>query len=328
MFKRFARRFYSANPTSKQNDTLKVGLFLTGSILGTSIAFNYFTDSRAGFYSGVLMPLLHQFDPEDTHRWSIWFARVGIVPYEKEPINDPKLEVELWGKRINNPVGLAAGYDKHGEAIDAMLGFGFGTVEIGSVTPQPQKGNPLPRMFRLSEDEAVINRYGFNSHGHGTVINRLKSRIRRYMNARAIEKVEEVKLPNSLVSGRLLGVNLGKNKTSDPNSHEDYVNGVIRFAPLADYLVINISSPNTPGLRALQRREPIEQLLRATKAARDLHAPKTLPPLLVKIAPDCSDTELEDIAAVVKSVGIDGVIISNTTISRPTTLKSGSYLLM
>jgi dihydroorotate dehydrogenase len=325
MFCRFSKRFSTSRAGSSTGELFKVGLALAGSVVGTSIAFNYFNDSRAGFYTGILMPMLHQFDPEDTHRWSIWFAKAGLVPYEKNPIDDAKLKVELWGKTINNPIGLAAGFDKHGEAIDALLAFGFGSVEVGSVTALPQKGNPKPRMFRLPEDEAVINRYGFNSHGHGTVVNRLKNRIRKFMTAKAVEKVEDLPVPYSLVPEKLLGVNLGKNKSSNANSHDDYVNGVIRLGPLADYIVVNISSPNTPGLRSLQRREPIEQLLKATKSARDQYVPHS-PPLLVKISPDCSDTELEDIASVAKSVGIDGVIISNTTISRPEFLQSRKFI--
>jgi dihydroorotate dehydrogenase len=218
---------------------------------------------------------------------------------------------------------LAAGYDKNAEAVDALLGLGFGTVEIGSVTPLSQKGNPKPRFFRLPEDEAVINRYGFNSDGHAPVASRLQTRLRNWMRKRDLDPVnDEMDIPLSLNDTKLLGVNLGKNKYSAADNHSDYVVGVERLGQYADYLVINISSPNTPGLRELQRREPIEQLLTQVKTARDKNL-KHAPPILVKISPDCSETELQDIAAVVQSVGIDGIIISNTTITRPSTLKSG-----
>jgi dihydroorotate dehydrogenase len=219
---------------------------------------------------------------------------------------------------------LAAGYDKHAEAIDGMLGLGFGLVECGSVTPLPQKGNPKPRFFRLPEDEAVINRYGFNSEGHNTVLFRLKKRLSKFLDNNNAELVEgKLPVPFSLVQGRLLGVNLGKNKYSPADCHDDYLKGIEKLGPYSDYIVINISSPNTPGLRALQRREPIEQLLSMAKRVRDEKIKNQIP-LLVKIAPDCSDDELEDIAAVVKNVGVDGIIIGNTTISRPESLKTGN----
>ncbi|KAI8918208.1 Dihydroorotate dehydrogenase [Powellomyces hirtus] len=281
------------------------------------------------------MPLMRAFlDAEEAHKFAIWCGKNGLVP-EEHVQDDAVLQTEVWGKKVTNPVGLAAGFDKNAEAIDSLLGFGFGLVEIGSVTPQPQPGNPKPRMFRLTEDKAVINRYGFNSDGHATVEQRLKSRIRKwlYRNRNMLNPAAgaadllphptqlPADVPNALKDGRLLGVNLGKNKTSAADSNDDYVNGVTRLGPYADYLVVNISSPNTPGLRALQRREPIQKLLEEVKHARDENLPHH-PPLLVKIAPDLGDKELEDIAAVVQAAGIDGVIISNTTISRPVTLKS------
>ncbi|KAJ3220064.1 Dihydroorotate dehydrogenase (quinone), mitochondrial [Dinochytrium kinnereticum] len=311
--------------------------------LGTVVGLLYLSDTRAAAWKNLVMPAIHlTMDPEDAHVLSIWLAKNGIVPREKvdpEAYSDV-LGVELWGKKIVNPIGLAAGYDKHAEAIDAMLNFGFGLVEIGSVTPEPQPGNPKPRMFRLPDDKAVINRYGFNSEGHLTAESRLRSRVRNFWygvsqedrkNGTVVEPVEDEKeayvvappagLPRSLRSGRLLGVNLGKNKVSPAESNEDYVKGVEKLGPFADYIVVNISSPNTPGLRALQRREPMLKLLQEVKAARDKNLPHK-PPVVVKVAPDMSDEEFEDVAYVIKKAGIDGVIISNTTISRPSSIKS------
>lgn len=236
----------------------------------------------------------------------------------KEPAFEfwPRLAVELWGLRFPNPVGLAAGFDKHAEAVDPLLGTGFGFVEIGTVTPQPQPGNPKPRMFRLVQDRAVINRYGFNSHGLEAVRARLLSR-------------QIVKPPN----GGLLGVNVGKNKAQE-DAAADYVAGVRSLGPLADYIVINVSSPNTPGLRSLQRREPMEALLTAAVTARDEvlqdadgargragKAGRPLP-LLVKIAPDLTSEEKRDIAEVVLATKVDGMVVSNTTVSRPADLRS------
>ncbi|KAJ3016010.1 Dihydroorotate dehydrogenase (quinone), mitochondrial [Thoreauomyces humboldtii] len=308
------------------------------------------------------MPILRALlDPEQAHKFAIWAAKHGLVPSERGE-DDAVLQTEVWGRALSNPLGLAAGFDKNAEAVDALLGFGFGMVEIGSVTPLAQvrnkqfaemvyliatvklricgftkPGNPQPRMFRLSADKAVINRYGFNSDGIEVVEQRLKSRIRKFLHrnrqyltpesgAPAVYPVQLPKdVPHALREGRLLGVNLGKNKVSLAESNADYVKGITQLGPFADYLVVNISSPNTPGLRALQRREPIRKLLQEVKRARDQTLPH-LPPLLVKIAPDLGAEELKDIAAVVESVGIDGMIISNTTISRPATLKSGPKL--
>ncbi|KAJ3120439.1 Dihydroorotate dehydrogenase (quinone), mitochondrial [Nowakowskiella sp. JEL0407] len=284
------------------------------------------------------MPVTHAVlrDPEDAHKLAIFMGKLGVLPKDRV-IDDSVLSVKIWGKEVSNPIGLAAGCDKHGEAIDNMLATGFGFVEIGSVTPQPQPGNPRPRFFRLKEDGAVINRYGFNSEGHDAVASRLKARIRTYLYKNAVTP-DPVQLESygpssalpqsttrSLISRKLLGVNLGKNKTSKAEDDQDFVNGVKSLGPLADYIVVNISSPNTPGLRALQRREPLEKLLKSVKGTRDdvlVHKP----PLLVKIAPDVGEEELKDIAAVCQNVGIDGVIISNTTITRPETLKSPKSL--
>ncbi|KAI8910481.1 Dihydroorotate dehydrogenase [Gorgonomyces haynaldii] len=262
------------------------------------------------------MPIMHRFDPEQMHRLSILLLPFG--PKQRQLVD---LKVDFFGKQLQSPIGIAAGYDKHAEAMDALFDLGFGTVEIGSVTPKPQEGNPKPRMFRLTEDEAVINRYGFNSDGHQKVLERLKTRVYKWLYWHPDQRNKDWN--QSLRPHQLLGVNLGKNKTSPADSDQDYVDGIKTLGPYADYLVVNVSSPNTPGLRNLQSRLPMERLLKSVKQERDqLERPV---PLLVKIAPDVSDQELQDIAEIVKQVGIDGVIISNTTISR-NNLKSDSKL--
>lgn len=210
----------------------------------------------------------------------------------------------VFGREFSNPVGLAAGFDKDGEGVRGLTKIGFGFIEIGSVTPEPQPGNPKPRVFRLKEDKAVINRYGFNSEGHEAVYNRLKDRVTEQDNC-------------------LLGINLGKNKSStDPIS--DYTQGVEKFSRLADYLVVNISSPNTPGLRDLQGKQKLQNLLDKVIERRD--EMEVRKPLLVKIAPDLTDRDKEDIAAVVTSRKgyVNGLIISNTTVRRPPSLKNPS----
>jgi dihydroorotate dehydrogenase len=241
----------------------------------------------------------------------IWAAKAGLFPKETRP--DPtSLTTTVWGREFSNPLGIAAGFDKNAEIIDQLLGLGFGFVEIGSVTPLPQPGNPKPRCFRLPEHKAVINRYGFNSDG----IDVVKERIIQFRQRQETlqEKGQRIKI---------LGINLGKNKLSQ-DAVADYRAGIQAFAPLADYLVINISSPNTPGLRALQSRSELETLVTAIKKARDeLSWDKMVtvaggpPPLLVKIAPDLTEDDKKDIAAVVLKLKVDGLIVSNTTVERP-----------
>jgi len=250
-------------------------------------------------YFKLAGPLVRFFDPETAHGLTVKTLRMGLVPPQPR-VNAPSLEVALWGLRFPNPVGLAAGFDKNAEVPDAMLRQGFGFVEIGSVTPRPQPGNPKPRMFRLTEDRAVINRMGFNNEGLDSVARRLEARARI----------------------GIVGANLGKNKDTE-DAASDYEKGAARLAPLADYMVINVSSPNTPGLRSLQGRDQLEALVGRTRAALNAAVPEgKRPPLLLKIAPDLNDEDLADIAAVALAGGLDGLIVSNTTIARPDSLKS------
>jgi dihydroorotate dehydrogenase len=247
----------------------------------------------------LLRPVLHALSPEAAHGLTLWALEHGLgrmIAGTPSP-DPPSLGQRLWGRDFSNPIGLAAGFDKDARVPDAMLRLGFGFVEIGTVTPRPQPGNSRPRVFRLDEDGAVINRLGFNSGGLDRVVVRLGRRPRR----------------------GIVGVNLGKNRDS-PEAGPDYAEGVRRTAALADYLVINVSSPNTPGLRALQGREMLTDLIREVLAARQ--ESRAAVPLLVKIAPDLTPEECADIAAVALATGIDGIIVGNTTIARPATLKS------
>ena len=244
----------------------------------------------------VLGPLLRSLDPEVAHTLTLRLLEAGLVPHlcERE---DPRLRQRLLGLDFPNPVGLAAGFDKNAEAVGALLGLGFGFVEAGTVTPRPQPGNPRPRCFRLPEQQAMINRFGFNNDGLDVVARRLATRRRRHRSG-------------------IVGANIGRNKDST-DAVADYVAGVYALAALADYLVINVSSPNTPGLRALQDREPLAELLAAVLAARAELCLKRTPALLLKIAPDLTDDDLTAVAEVSLDAGIDGLIVSNTTISRP-----------
>jgi len=234
-------------------------------------------------------PILHALDAERAHGLTIW--TLGLLPGKARPAADPRFAVDLFGIRFPNPLGLAAGFDKNAEVPDAMLALGFGFAEVGTVTPRPQAGNPRPRLFRLEPDQAVINRMGFNNEGHAAVLRRLAARR----------------------GAGIVGVNLGANKDSSDRI-ADYVAGIAAFAPLADYLTINISSPNTPGLRGLQSRAELETLLARLNEAR-ARQPRR-PPMLLKIAPDLRDDELEDIARCCAGGAVDGIIVSNTTLGR------------
>ncbi len=251
----------------------------------------------------VIGPLLRLIDAEIAHDLAVRALRLGLAT-GTPVVTDPALRVRVWDLRFANPLGLAAGFDKNGAVIDALLSLGFGFVEAGTVTPRPQVGNPKPRLFRLPEEGAVINRMGFNNDGAARVVARL---------------VERRALENERVTARhradgLVGVNIGPNK--DENDPPAACAGLVEtFSSLADYLVVNVSSPNTPGLRALQHHEPLREVLAACRAARDRGPCR--PPLLVKIAPDLDDGALAQIACVVADGGADGIIVSNTTIGRP-----------
>lgn len=240
--------------------------------------------------------LLFTLDPETAHGLSIKALKCGLPPCVA-PRPDPRLRVNLCGLDFPNPLGMAAGFDKNAEVPDALLRLGFGFAEVGTVTPLPQPGNPKPRIFRLVEDRAVINRLGFNNEGHAPFGQRLAARSAR---------------PG------IVGVNIGANKDS-ADRIGDYELGVRRFAHHASYLTVNISSPNTPGLRDMQARESLAELLSRVVAARDAAAegqPKKAP-VFLKIAPDLHEADLEDIAAEIAEKQIEGVIVSNTTIGRP-----------
>ena len=247
------------------------------------------------FLDRLGIKLLFALDPETAHGLSIAALKTGL-PLGRRPADDPALRVEVAGLSFPNPLGMSAGYDKNADVPDALLRLGFGFAEIGTVTPEPQAGNPKPRIFRLVEDRAVVNRLSFNSLGHDACLKRLEARRGR---------------PG------IVGVNVGANKLSEDRI-ADYRLGVERFAGHASYLTVNISSPNTPGLRDLQARETLALLLAAVREARDAQDARTgkKTPVFLKIAPDLDEAGLDDIAAEVKDKGVDGVIVSNTTVAR------------
>jgi dihydroorotate dehydrogenase len=246
----------------------------------------------AGPLGWLARSALFRFDPETAHRMAIRTLALGLLPSAQAP--DPSLRRRLFDLDFPSPVGLAAGFDKDAEAFNGLLRLGFGFVEVGTVTPRPQPGNPKPRMFRLESDGAIINRLGFNNEGMRIVHERLwRGR------------------PHGIV-----GVNVGANRNASDRI-ADYVAGIETFADIASYLAINVSSPNTPGLRDLQHGEALRELLQVAVAARDEvgHGQRATP-LLLKIAPDLQPGALEEIADAAMSAGIDGLIVANTTTDR------------
>ncbi|WP_010339233.1 quinone-dependent dihydroorotate dehydrogenase [Sphingobium yanoikuyae] len=243
----------------------------------------------------LIRPLFFALDAERAHNLSIALLRMMPTPAPLKA--DPMLAQTVAGIAFPNPVGLAAGYDKDGRVAHKMHGLGFGFAELGTLTPLAQPGNLQPRLFRLAEDRAVINRFGFNNGGQGAAADRI-ARYRRPVG-----------------DGPVIGINIGANKeaTAAGRANADYATGVTCMAPLADYLTVNISSPNTPGLRALQGRAALDDLLGAVMAAR----PEGGPPIFLKVAPDLEPADVEDIAAACIDHRIDALIVSNTTITRP-----------
>jgi len=236
--------------------------------------------------------LLRSLPAETAHRATLALARAAAPLLPGAAPADARLGIDLFGLHFPNPVGLAAGFDKNAQVPDAMAKFGFGFVECGTVTPRPQAGNPRPRLFRLAEDRAVINRMGFNNDGMAAAARNLARRR----------------------GEGIVGINIGANKDSQDRI-ADYTACFEMLAPLADYVTVNVSSPNTPGLRGLQNKDELARLLGTLTEARG-KKPVTIP-LLLKIAPDLDEQALDDIAAVVLAAGIDGVIATNTTIARP-----------
>ena len=236
--------------------------------------------------------LLRQLPAETAHRATLKLARLAAPLLPAPAPDDPRLAVRAFGLDFPNPVGLAAGFDKNAEVPDAMAKFGFGFVECGTVTPRPQAGNPRPRLFRLTEDAAVINRMGFNNDGSTAAASNLRARRK----------------------GGIVGINIGANKDS-ADRIADYALAFYALGPLAEYVAVNVSSPNTPGLRGLQNRDELTRLLGTLIEIRE-KKPVTIP-ILLKIAPDLDLHALDEIADVVRASGIEGLIVSNTTIARP-----------
>jgi dihydroorotate dehydrogenase len=251
-----------------------------------------------GLFDRLAQPLLRALDPETAH--SLVVKGMTLMPVPRAPADDSRLSVGAFGLHFPNPVGIAPGFDKHAEIPDSLLGLGFGFVEVGTITPLPQPGNPRPRIFRLEADQAVINRLGFNSQGAAAAVERLRARAGR---------------PG------IVGINVGANKES-PDRTADYIRLIDTMAPFASYITVNVSSPNTPGLRDMQQRAVLDELLsrvmEARHRAQEQFGPK---PILLKVAPDLALADLDDAVSVARARGVDGMILGNTTIGRPAWLR-------
>ncbi len=251
-------------------------------------------------YKNLIRPILFRFDPEKVHHFTFSVIKYSFkIPFVKQlvsamySVDKPELKQKVFGLTFKNPVGLGAGFDKNAKLIDQLACFGFGFIEIGTVTPKPQKGNPKKRLFRLKKDQAIINRMGFNNDGVEVVVERLK-------------KVK---------TNILIGGNIGKNKvTPNDKAVEDYVICFEKLFDYVDYFVVNVSSPNTPNLRALQDKKPLSKILNTLQQKNSNKEKRK--PILLKIAPDLTNEQLDDIIDIVKSTKIDGIIATNTTISR------------
>ena len=251
-----------------------------------------------GLIDRLSRPLLRALDPEDAHALTLKALR--LMPVARAPADPPEIAVRAFGLNFPNPVGVAPGFDKNAVVPDALLRLGFGFVEVGTVTPRPQAGNARPRVFRLEADRAVINRLGFNNDGAPAVLARLSARVR---------------------SGGIVGVNIGANKDSADRA-DDYVRLIDTFAAVASYFTVNVSSPNTPGLRDLQQAGALDDLLARVIEAREKVRARVGPtPVLLKTAPDLTLADLDDVVGVARKNRVDGMIVTNTTISRPSSLR-------
>ena len=346
----YPTRQASSAATDARSAATRTKNFIYGTVLtlGLSFGYLYVTDTRSSIHEWLVVPALRQRYPdgEDAHHAGTKIVKAlysfGLHPRERgNPDAAGDLEVEVFGHKLSNPIGTSAGMDKGADMPTPVFDLGAALVEVGAVTPLPQEGNPKPRVFRLPSQNALINRYGFNSEGAETVAMRLRRRVRQfaYHAGLGIDEEAERKVlngeagvpPGSLIPGRLLAVQIAKNKTTSEQDIEavkrDYTACVDQLAKYADIIVVNVSSPNTPGLRALQNVEPLTQLLNSVVQAAKKVDRKTKPAIMVKVSPDeDSDEQVSGICEAVWDSGVDGVIVGNTTKKRPDPLPKG-YLL-
>ncbi|KAI0128126.1 FMN-linked oxidoreductase [Hypoxylon sp. NC0597] len=331
---RTSARYASTSSTDAQSvSRLRTVLFATSIVVTGCAVYVYTTDTRAFVHRYVVPPLLRFLypDPEVAHEVAVSSMKnlysLGLHPRERSSpysaSNGPDISVSVFGTQLANPIAISAGLDKHAEIPDALFALGASIVEVGGCTPRPQDGNPKPRMFRVPTLDGLINRYGLNSRGADDMAMRLRNRVRLYAKSVGLDEASVLNgeanvPPGSLLPGRLLLVQIAKNKDTDERDVDavkrDYVYCVQRLAPYADVLVVNVSSPNTPGLRDLQAVEPLTRILSAVVDEARRTDRKEKPKVMVKVSPDeDEDTQIEGIVQAVWSSGVDGVIVGNTT---------------
>ncbi|KAI9934721.1 hypothetical protein ASPWEDRAFT_116799 [Aspergillus wentii DTO 134E9] len=341
-------------PKAMKEAPKKAGRRFRRTVLGTSLALTLFvgyvygTDTRASFHRYGVVPLIRLLypDAEDAHHLGVdtlkQLYKFGLHPRERgNPDGDGALTTEVFGYTLSNPIGISGGLDKHAEIPDPLFAIGPAIVEVGGTTPLPQDGNPRPRVFRLPSQKAMINRYGLNSKGADHMAAILEQRVRdfAYANGFGLHELAEKRVldgeadvpPGSLLPGKLLAVQVAKNKTTPDSDIEavkgDYVYCVDRLAKYADILVVNVSSPNTPGLRDLQATAPLTAILSAVVGAAKGIDRKTKPFVMVKVSPDeDSDEQVQGVCDAVRGSGVDGIIVGNTTNQRPDPLPKGTAL--
>ncbi|KAF3062346.1 Dihydroorotate dehydrogenase (quinone), mitochondrial [Daldinia childiae] len=329
---RIATRNASTSTNSPPTSRLKTAFYMTSIAVSGYVVYVYGTDTRAFVHRYVVPPLLRYLypDAEEAHDVSVSSMKtlynLGLHPRERSSSsisNGPDISVSVFGEQLANPIGISAGLDKHADIPDPLFALGASIVEVGGCTPRPQEGNPKPRMFRIPTLDGLINRYGLNSRGADDMAMRLRDRVRLYAKTVGLDEASVLNgeanvPPGSLLPGRLLLVQIAKNKETDERDVEavkrDYVYCVQRLARYADVLVVNVSSPNTPGLRDLQAVEPLTRILSAVVDEARRTDRKRAPRVMVKVSPDeDEDTQMEGIAQAVWLSGVDGVIVGNTT---------------
>ncbi|KAF4969602.1 hypothetical protein FSARC_3181 [Fusarium sarcochroum] len=338
------RRYQSSSSSSGDGaGQLKVALY--GSVAAAAIygSYLYGTDTRAFFHRWVVPPFLRWAypDAEDAHHAGTTALKVlyelNLNPRERDTtLNSPELAISVFGTELQNPIGISAGLDKDAQIPDALFDLGAGIVEVGGCTPLPQAGNPKPRVFRVPNLDGMVNRYGLNSRGADDMAIRLRDRLRRFARSLGVTEIDVLNgeasvPPGSLRKGRLLAVQIAKNKETDERDEkaiaDDYVYCVRRLARYADVLVVNVSSPNTPGLRDLQATEPLTRLLSAVVDEAAKTDRKQRPKVMVKVSPDeDEDTQMSGIVEAVHRSGVDGVIVGNTTKRRDGIIPEGVKL--
>ncbi|KAI9774687.1 MAG: Dihydroorotate dehydrogenase (quinone), mitochondrial [Geoglossum simile] len=316
-------------------------------LLFLGLGWYYVTDTRAGVHRWLVVPALRWWyrDAEEAHEAGTKALRalweLGLHPREREDVDGGVLEVEVFGQMLSNPIATSAGIDKHAQVPTALLALGPAIVEVGGTTPLPQDGNPKPRVFRLPSQNAIINRYGFNSEGADVVARRLRHRVRKFAYAMGFGTDDEAEKrildgeagvpPGSLVPGRLMAIQITKNKQTPEKDVEavvqDYVYCMQQLGKYADIIVVNVSSPNTPGLRTLQRVEPLTKILKGVVDAAAEVPRRVKPRIMVKVSPDeDGEDQVRGICEALVLSGVDGVIVGNTTKQRPDPLPKGPAL--